>query len=723
MYVCINRVNGDNATTGDSPTCTTKSVTVTNSAPSLNASVNNVATYTENGAAVVIDGTLTLTDPDGDNLNRAEVEITANFQSGSDTLACPSCAGLGLASSFSSVTATLTITGTASLASYDTALQSVTFSNSSNTPSTSTRTIAFRIRDDHNNFSADDPTTLNVTAVNDAPVLTTPASIGVTEDVASALTGISVSDVDSASGTLTYTFTVGSGTLNSPVCTGVTSGGTATARTLTGTTTNLNTCTGGSNLTFTTASNSTATVVLGVAVNDNGNTGTGGAQSDTGNVNLLVTAVNDPPSISAPASIGVTEDVASALTGISFSDVDSASGSLTATVTVGSGTLNSPVCTGVTSGGTSAARTLTGTTANLNACISGSALTFTTALNSTTTVSLGVALTDNGNTGTGGAQAASPAAVNLTVTNVNDPPTAVNDTPSVSKNSSNNSLDVLANDTDPDSGDTKSIFSVGTPSNGGAVVIGAPCSANRLCYTPATNFSGTETFTYTMQDGAAVQSSATVTVTVGTGVAPVAVTDSVTVFEDSSGNVIDALANDTDADAGDTKEIIQVNGSASFPVATTHGSVSLSGPGPNNTLSYTPAADYFGADSFTYTVRDAGLLTGIGTVNVMVTGINDAPTLNAIANPAAINEDAGLQAVTLSGIGAGPGGESQTLIVSASSNNTAVIPNPTARQGPSSGRSGRPGTAPSSMWRRWACRPAVARPTATGRPTPPTSAA
>src|SRR5438034_2238768 len=56
--------------------------------------------------------------------------------------------------------------------------------------------------------------------------------------------------------------------------------------------------------------------------------------------------------------------------------------------------------------------------------------------------------------------------------------------------------------------------------------------------------------------------------------------------------------------------------------------------------------------------------------------VNDSPTLDAIADPPAILEDAGLQTVNLSGITAG-GGETQTLTVTASSNNTSLIPNPT----------------------------------------------
>src|SRR5206468_9017395 len=64
------------------------------------------------------------------------------------------------------------------------------------------------------------------------------------------------------------------------------------------------------------------------------------------------------------------------------------------------------------------------------------------------------------------------------------------------------------------------------------------------------------------------------------------------------------------------------------------------------------------------------------TFTVVVTAVNDAPTLNAIPDPPAILEDAGLQTVNLSGISAG-GGESQNLTVTALSNNTALIPNPT----------------------------------------------
>ena len=78
--------------------------------------------------------------------------------------------------------------------------------------------------------------------------------------------------------------------------------------------------------------------------------------------------------------------------------------------------------------------------------------------------------------------------------------------------SSGNTLNVLANDTDPD-GNPLTIVSVGPSSNGGTITINATGSA--LLYTPGPNvLARTETFSYTIQDSAGSQNSALVTVTV-----------------------------------------------------------------------------------------------------------------------------------------------------------------------------------------------------------------
>src|SRR5690606_13019710 len=167
-------------------------------------------------------------------------------------------------------------------------------------------------------LSASETVTLQVAAVNDAPTVTAPGSIAIIEDIPGALTGISFADVDAGSGNVTVTFSVPNGTLSAISGSGVTVGGTASALTLTGSITDINAFIATSGVSFTTAANATANVTLTVSINDGGNNGSGGAQTDTSAVTLTVTAVNDPPTIDAPASIEVVENVATALTGISL---------------------------------------------------------------------------------------------------------------------------------------------------------------------------------------------------------------------------------------------------------------------------------------------------------------------------------------------------------------------------------------------------------------------
>ncbi|MDD1619946.1 MAG: DUF4347 domain-containing protein [Methylococcaceae bacterium] len=159
--------------------------------------------------------------------------------------------------------------------------------------------------------------TITVTAVNDAPTLSSPASLSVTEDVASVITGISFADIDAGSGAVTATLAVGSGSLTATSGGGVTvaGGGTATM-TLTGSVADINDFISANGLSFITAANATSAVTLGVSVNDGGNSGSGGALgSGTNNVTLNVTAVNDAPTITAAATAafaGTNENTASA---------------------------------------------------------------------------------------------------------------------------------------------------------------------------------------------------------------------------------------------------------------------------------------------------------------------------------------------------------------------------------------------------------------------------
>jgi YD repeat-containing protein len=141
--------------------------------------------------------------------------------------------------------------------------------------------------------------------------------------------------------------------------------------------------------------------------------------------------------------------------------------------------------------------------------------------------------------------AGSMVAVQVTAAS-NAPPVAVNDTTSTSINTPK-TFDPRANDTDPEGG-ALTIVSVTTPSSGSAVVMGG---GTGLIYTPANNFTGTATFSYTVRDPQNATATATVTVTVAgaPNSPPNAVNDVVNtdgpaneVFEVE----IDVLANDSD---------------------------------------------------------------------------------------------------------------------------------------------------------------------------------
>ncbi|HEV2851597.1 MAG TPA: IPTL-CTERM sorting domain-containing protein, partial [Thermoanaerobaculia bacterium] len=175
----------------------------------------------------------------------------------------------------------------------------------------------------------------------------------------------------------------------------------------------------------------------------------------------------------------------------------------------------------------------------------------------------------------------STATVSVTVTCVDDDPTAVNDSATVTEDSGANAINVLTNDTDPDGG-SLSITSVTQPANGTVVITGG---GTGLTYAPNANYcnsaSGTpDTFTYTLTPGG---STATVSVTVTcVDDPPVAVNDSATVAEDSGANAIGVLANDTDVDGGPLS-ITSVTQPA-------NGAVVITGGGTG--LTYAPNANY-----------------------------------------------------------------------------------------------------------------------------------
>lgn len=97
----------------------------------------------------------------------------------------------------------------------------------------------------------------------------------------------------------------------------------------------------------------------------------------------------------------------------------------------------------------------------------------------------------------------------VAVTAVNDNPQAGNDDASVGEDDSV-LIDVLADDTGlPDTGETLTITSVTEPEHGTAII-----EDNKIRYTPDENYSGGDSFTYTISDGNGGTATAEVTVTV-----------------------------------------------------------------------------------------------------------------------------------------------------------------------------------------------------------------
>ncbi len=128
------------------------------------------------------------------------------------------------------------------------------------------------------------------------------------------------------------------------------------------------------------------------------------------------------------------------------------------------------------------------------------------------------------------------------------------------------------------------------------------------------------------------------------------------------------------SDAESSPASLVVTGSSSDTGLVPNDSLVPGGSGSNRTLQVTPAANQFGTATITLSVSD-GSATTTTTFLLTVLSVNDAPTLNPIAD-IAIDENEGQQMIDLAGITSGAPNESQTLTVTAASNNTNLIPDP-----------------------------------------------
>jgi VCBS repeat-containing protein len=184
---------------------------------------------------------------------------------------------------------------------------------------------------------------------------------------------------------------------------------------------------------------------------------------------------------------------------------------------------------------------------------------------------------------------------------------------------------VLGNDSDAD----------GTPLT--AILVSGPAHGTLTLnpdgsyhYEPAPNYSGADGFTYKANDGSADSAEATVAIVVGdVSDTPVAEPDTFATSEDTALNIPapGVLANDANPDGGALTAVL-ITG-------TTHGTLALNADG---SFSYTPAANYYGNDSFTYQASGGGATSNLVTVSLSVASVPDTPV--ASPNSYTKNEDA-----------------------------------------------------------------------------------
>ncbi|RJP62004.1 MAG: LamG domain-containing protein, partial [Ignavibacteriales bacterium] len=144
------------------------SFTTINDAPVLASIEPSQLIIAENNLPVIITSTLTATDIDDVNLESAVIQISGNYQNDQDVLSFND--QLGITGAWDNVTGMLTLSGTSSVVNYQTALRNVSYSNTSNNPSTLVRTVSFSVNDGDLNSNAITRQII-ITSVNDAPVL------------------------------------------------------------------------------------------------------------------------------------------------------------------------------------------------------------------------------------------------------------------------------------------------------------------------------------------------------------------------------------------------------------------------------------------------------------------------------------------------------------------------------------------------------------------------
>jgi len=199
------------------------------------------------------------------------------------------------------------------------------------------------------------------------------------------------------------------------------------------------------------------------------------------------------------------------------------------------------------------------------------------------------------------------ATVSIGITAVNDAPSAISQQVAATAGSSR-AITLTAQDVD---GDPLTYNLVSVPTQG--TLSGTPPN---LTYLPNANASGSDSFGFRVSDGKTNSSIATVSISVTAAPvvsnrAPVASSTSVTTLEDQSVSIV-LSGSDADGDP------------LSYQIASGPAKGTLSGSAPN--VTYVPAANVSGSDSFTFVISDGKTTSNTATVSIGITAVNDAPS-------------------------------------------------------------------------------------------------
>ena len=640
-----------------------------NDAPTV-ATSGFAPSFTEDGAPTAVDTGFTVGDVDDANLESASVSITGGLQAG-DVLGFTPQFGITDTNAAPDI---LALSGSATLAEWQTVLQSITFSTTSQAPGAS-RTVSITVNDGDTN-SAVVTKDITVTPVNDAPAGTdntvnvtegtpytfTAADFGFTDTDANALLAVTITTLP-GSGTLTYN--------DNPV----NAGDSIPAADIV------------AGLLVYTPPAGTGSPSFTFQVQDDGGVANFGVDLDQ-SPNILTLAIAPPNAApvanddtsdatekgglnNAVAGVDPTGNVVTGLGTGSFADTDAEDPSTAlVVVAVGTGAEGQP------DNGT-VGSFFSGSYGQLRLMADGS---YEYQVNQTNALVQGLhtsadTLTDVFHyTIEDTAGAPDDATFTITIHGANDLPQAIADTGSMTEESAPTSFPVRANDTlDPDSTAANTIAITGTVTATGpagtTITDGdatAVVSGNDIQVTLNADFqhlalteTATVTVPYTLTGDAGDTSSANLTITVnGANDGPTANDDLLSATEaggdnnaidgvNPSGNVITGAGSagafaDTDPDTNDTRTVVAFgtlvegnpdNGTLGSPLAGQYGSLTLSS---NGTYSYTvnqsnalvqallPASTPL-TDTFHYTIQDTGGAQSSATITVRIHGANDLP--------------------------------------------------------------------------------------------------